>query len=122
MPDRSDVGHRGVPDSSINDQADRLSPKTLARLAGVLYIAGALGPVLAIFIRSSIIEPGNAAATADSIRASEALLRAGIAIGLVSLAAWPFAVMILYRLLRHGGQLTRFLTEWTIWADKVVTF
>lgn len=81
------------------------SARILARVAGVLYILGSLGPVLAMVQRSSIIRPGDAAATADNIRASEDLLRIDIAIGLVSVAAWPFAVMALYWLLRHGGQV-----------------
>ena len=82
-----------------------MSDTTLARVAGVLYIVGSLGRVIAMVRRSEIIVPGDAAATADNIRASEALLRGDIAIGLVSIAAWIFAVMALHRLLRHAGPL-----------------
>ena len=81
------------------------SPKTLARITGVLYIVGSVGPVLAMGLRSVIVEFRDAAATADHIRASEPLLRVNIAVGLVSLAAWLFAVTALYRLLRHASQL-----------------
>lgn len=96
------------------------SAKALARIAGILYLLGSLGPVSAMLLRSRIIEPGNAAATADNIRASEALLRADIAIGLVSLAAWLFGVMALYRLLGDGSQLAAGVMVITVTAAVAV--
>ena len=96
------------------------SANALARIAGFLYVLGSLGPVSAMILRSRIVEPGSAAATADNIRASEALLRADIALGLVSLAAWLFAVMALHRLLRHGGQLAAGVMVITVTAAVAV--
>jgi hypothetical protein len=93
---------------------------TLARVAGILYIVGSLGPVVAMLQRSGIVVPGDPSATADNIRASEALLRLDIAIGLVSLAAWVFAVMALHRLLRHGGQLAAGVMVITVTAAVAV--
>jgi hypothetical protein len=93
------IAHQSVEGRTVT------SPKTLARITGVLYLVGSLGPVFAMVLRSTIVQSGDAAATADHVRASEALIRADIAVGLVSLAAWVFAVAALYRLLRHSGQL-----------------
>ena len=79
--------------------------KTTARIAGVLLLVGSLAWLLTTFLRATVVETGDTSATADNIRAAEALLRAGIAFGLVSLPTWLFAVMVLYRLLRDGGRL-----------------
>ena len=54
------------------------SERTLARIAGSLYLVVAVGGGLAeLVVRSSVVEPGNAVATADTIRASATLFRAG---------------------------------------------
>jgi len=47
------------------------SEKKLARIAGSLYlIVAVLGGFAELSVRSSIVTPGDAAATADNIRAS----------------------------------------------------
>ena len=57
-----------------------LSPKTLARVGGALYVfiivAGVFGE---IFVRDALIVSGNAAATAANVAAHEGLWRLGIA-------------------------------------------
>ncbi|HYK94462.1 MAG TPA: DUF4386 domain-containing protein [Candidatus Dormibacteraeota bacterium] len=96
------------------------SPKTLGRITGMLYLVGSLGPVLAMVLRSRVVQSADAAATADHIRASEVLLRVDVAVGLVSLAAWLFAVTALYRLLRHAGRLAATAMVVTVTAAVAV--
>jgi Domain of unknown function (DUF4386) len=52
------------------------STKTLARIAGALYLVMAVCAGFAeLYVRSRIVESGDAAATADNIRASATLFR-----------------------------------------------
>jgi len=56
------------------------STKKQARVAGLLYLLmGITAPIGLIYVPSTLIVPGSATATADHIRASESLLRIGIA-------------------------------------------
>ena len=60
------------------------STKTLARIAGSLYlIVAACGSFAELFVRSRIVVPGDAASTADNIRASATLFRFGFVSDLV---------------------------------------
>jgi hypothetical protein len=60
------------------------SRKRLARIAGSLYlIVAVLGGFAELSVRSSIVAPGDAAATADNIRASATLFRLGFVSDLV---------------------------------------
>ncbi len=72
-----------------------------ARVAGVLYLS--LVP-LAVFGfpygPSHLFVPGDAAATANNIMASEALFRISIVINLLGLIVNVFVVLALYRLLK----------------------
>ena len=82
------------------------SERTLARIAGSLYLVVAVGGMFAeLVVRSRIVEPGNAAATADNIRASATLFRAGFAADLVQAIFFLFTAMALYLLLRHVQEL-----------------
>jgi hypothetical protein len=79
-----------------------ISPMTPARSAGLLYlllaITGAFGTFL---VPLMLVVPGDATATADRIRASEALLRLGIASELISATLFIFVVLALYRLFKE---------------------
>jgi Domain of unknown function (DUF4386) len=82
------------------------SERRLARIAGCLYLVVAVGGMFAeLFVRSSIVEPGNAAATADNIRASSTLFRAGFIADLVQATFFLLTAMALYLLLRHVHEL-----------------
>ena len=81
------------------------SPKTLARIAGLLYLGTSVPFVFAVQIRSRIIEPGYAAATADNIRASATLFRVALVADLVSWAGFLVTALALYLLLKHANQL-----------------
>jgi hypothetical protein len=55
------------------------SPLVYARIAGLLLlIVAILGPFSLLYVPSTLFVPGDAAATADNIRASEGLFRLGI--------------------------------------------
>lgn len=75
------------------------STRQLARSAGLLYVILALiAPFGLLYVPGKLFVSGNATATADNIRASEGLLRIGIASELVHQAIAVFLVLALYRL------------------------
>ena len=80
--------------------------RTLARTAGVLYLLVALcGMFAELYVRSGIVVPGDAAATAGNIRASATLFRLGFVVDLVQATCFLFTAMALYLLLRHVNRL-----------------
>jgi len=81
------------------------SPKTLARIAGLLYLGTSVPFVFAVQVRSRVIEPSDAAATAHNIRASATLFRVALVADLVSWAGFLVTALALYLLLKHANQL-----------------
>jgi hypothetical protein len=80
---------------------DVTSTRHQARVAGFLYLLLALtAPVGLLYVPGKLIVSGNATATADNIRASEWLLRLGIASELIHQVIGIFVVLALYRLFR----------------------
>ena len=72
-----------------------------ARYAGLLYLLLALtAPLGLMYVPGKLLVDGDATATAELIRASPGLLRAGIASELVHQAIAVFLVLALYRLFR----------------------
>jgi Domain of unknown function (DUF4386) len=90
---------------SFNIPKKMNSPKTTARIAGLLYLVAILTGILSMrYIPSKIIQWDNASATFNNIKASETLFRLGILselIGYISFLLLPF---VLYRLLRTVNQ------------------
>ena len=83
------------------DGEDMDSTKRQARIAGALYLLmGVTAPIGLIYVPSRLIVSGDATATADRIRASEWLLRIGIASELFHQALAIFLVLALYRLFK----------------------
>ena len=77
------------------------STKQQARTAGWLYLLVALSaPFGLLYVPAKLVEPGNATATADNIRASELLLRIGIASELIHQVIAVFLVLALYRMFK----------------------
>ncbi|HYY12934.1 MAG TPA: DUF4386 domain-containing protein [Chthoniobacterales bacterium] len=77
------------------------STKRQARIAGFLYLLASIpAPFGLIYVPSKLIVPGDAAATADHFRASENVLRAGIACELIASVIFIFVVLALYRLFK----------------------
>lgn len=77
------------------------STKRTARLAGLLYLVSSLpAPFALIYVPGRLFVKGDAAATAERLRTSESLLRAGIAADLISSVLFIFMVLVLYRLFK----------------------
>lgn len=76
-----------------------LAPGALARIAGVLYLlVAALSLFSEIYVRSGVKAAGNAAATADGIRASAGVFRIGLAADLAHVAFLVLTAFALYAL------------------------
>lgn len=82
-----------------------MTTKTLARIAGLLYLSMALATGVAGYARGSLVVSGDAATTALHIRTSEALFRAGIVADLTSATLFLLTAMALYALLRNVNRL-----------------
>lgn len=79
--------------------------KRCARVAGVLYfLIGLLGPYVLLYVPGRIIVSGDAAATANHLRALEPLMRWGIAGDFVSDIVLVFLVLALYKLFKGVSQ------------------
>jgi len=77
------------------------SPQTYARIGGLLYlIIIVAGGFAELFVRSKLIVPGDATATAQNIMSSERLWRIGFVSTLVMLVCAIAVLLILYVLLR----------------------
>ena len=77
------------------------SPLVVARVAGFLYLLLVVFGVYSFFyVQSSLIVPGDAAATANNIMASESLFRSGIVSWLLGQTVWILLVLVLYTLLK----------------------
>ena len=79
--------------------------KKQSRRAAILYFLNALpAPFALLYVPSVLIVSGNALATANNVRASEALLRLGIAGELLSATIGIFAMVAFYRLFKAVSQ------------------
>jgi hypothetical protein len=75
--------------------------KKQARIAGGLYtLIAVTGPIGLIYVPGKVIVSGDATATADNIRASESLLRVGMASELFHQTIEVFLVLALYGLFK----------------------
>ena len=75
--------------------------KKQARIAGLLYLLASITAVFAwIYVNGKIFVRDDATATANNIRASETLLRLGIASELIGSIIFIFVVLALYRLFK----------------------
>ena len=79
---------------------ESMNPNRTARAVGLLYIIPWILSFLAIFLRQSLILPGDAAATANNIIASESIFRLSIVGDLVVQVVFIVLVLLLYKLLK----------------------
>jgi hypothetical protein len=78
-----------------------ISSKRTARVAGLLYLAVIpLGIFGALYVPSRLIVPGDPAATAANILASESLFRLGIVSDLLAAIVMLLVVLTLHRLIK----------------------
>ncbi len=77
------------------------SPKTTARLAGLLYVLVALiTPFMMFYAPSQLFVPGDASATVDRIAERQDLFVATIIVGIVSEFLFVSVILLLYRLFK----------------------
>src|SRR5262245_14843688 len=76
-------------------------PRALGRVAGALYLIVIAAAAYAVSVRSAVVKPGDAAATADGIRASATEFRAAFVVDLVNGAVFLLTAFALYLLLQH---------------------
>ncbi len=82
-----------------------ISPKTKARLIGVLFLITMVGGAFAQgFVAGSIIVPGDATATAHNIVTHESLYRLGFAVYLVEMACQIAMTVLFYELLKPASR------------------
>jgi len=83
----------------LGHRATEISPSAYARTAGilVLVILGCAG-VGMMYVPSTLLVPGDAAATADNIRASKGLFRLGMVADAALFLTEIVLVVVLYRL------------------------
>src|SRR5215212_1321488 len=75
--------------------------KKQSRIAGLLYFLSCLpAPFALLYVPSVLMVRGDAAATANNVRDSEALLRFGMAVELFSATLVIFAVLAFYHLFK----------------------
>ena len=80
------------------------SIKKQARFAGLVYLLACLPAPFCLVYPGALIVSGDATAAADHVRASETLLRLGIAGELINATAFIFVVFALYRLFKGVNQ------------------
>jgi hypothetical protein len=83
------------------------STRSLARRAGLLYVlASSAAPFSYLYVPDALIVKGDALATAERVRASEALLRAAIVGELYGATLLLFAALAFYRLFKEVDRPT----------------
>jgi hypothetical protein len=81
------------------------SIKKQARIAGFLYLLASIPAFFAwVYVPDKLIVTGDAASTANNVRASETLLRLSIGSELTSLILFIFVVLALYQLFKPVSQ------------------
>lgn len=77
------------------------SPKSTARIAGVLYLLLVITGVFAhLVVRDRIYEPGNAVATVENIVANSTLFRLAVVADILMATVFVFLGIVLYMLLK----------------------
>lgn len=83
----------------------KLSPKTFARIIGLLYLSlFFLGPLAFFMGRTSIVVPGDSAATLDKLLVSESMFRIGMVAETLIVLIEIVVSAMLYVLLRKVSQ------------------
>ena len=108
---------------AMMERIDKASPRTVARIAGLLYLLDILTSLLgeALVGRTQVV-PGDTVATAANISAHEPLLRWGVAANLFATACYVGVTVLFYALFkvvkRSVARLTMLtgLTALAIWT------
>jgi len=79
---------------------EKINPNKTARIVGLLYIVPWVLSFLGVILRQGLIIPGDAAATAENIKASEMLFRISVVGDLIVQVVFVILVLLLYQLLK----------------------
>jgi hypothetical protein len=99
------------------------TPRTLARIAGLLYLLLAvLGTWAQLFVRAEVHVPGDAGATAVNIAEHEALFRLGLGADILMATVFVLLGLVLHRLTRHihAGAATALLVFVAVGAGSIL--
>ena len=77
------------------------SPKSIARIAGVLYLIVAIFAAFPYSVFNGLYIAGDAATTAANVVAKAGVVRIAIVSDFIMVTAWVFLALTLHRLLRH---------------------
>jgi hypothetical protein len=80
------------------------SPKSIARIAGVLYLIVAIFAAYPYSVFNGVYIAGDAAATTANIVAKAGVVRIAVIADFVMVTAWVFLALAFYRLLKHAHQ------------------
>ncbi len=80
------------------------SPKSIARIAGVLYLLVAISAAFPYSVFNGLFVTGDAATTAANVVAKAGIIRIAVVSDFVMVTAWIFLAFTLYRLLKHVHQ------------------
>jgi hypothetical protein len=87
---------------NTNEKANTISPKRLARIAGIFYLlVGIFGGFAEGFVDPKLYVANDPAATAGNVIANSALVRMGVVAHLADAAFFVLTALALYFLLRH---------------------
>ena len=90
----------------MTNRIDEISPLIYARVAGILYLLMIpLGIFGILYVPSTLIVSGDAAATANNIMASESLFRLSIVSALILQINQILLVLVLYKLLKPVNKI-----------------
>ena len=80
------------------------SPKSIARIAGVLYLIVAIFAAFPYSVFNGLYIAGDAATTAANVVAKAGVVRIAVVSDFVMVTAWVFLALTLHRLLKHVHQ------------------
>ena len=80
------------------------SPKSIARIAGVLYLIVAIFAAFPYSVFNGLYIAGDAATTAANVVAKAGVVRIAVVSDFVMVTAWVFLALTLHRLLKHAHQ------------------
>jgi hypothetical protein len=105
----------------VTTEAFERPPLFYARVAGFIYLfAMALGIFSQVFVLGRIVVPGDAAATANNLLASEGLFRLGIAIDVITFVSDVVIAWAFYELLKSVDKALALLGAFLRIADGAI--
>ena len=110
-----------IGNTKVKNRIDTISPRKLARIAGLLYLIIIVSGIFAeFFVRQSLIVPGDAGATASNIMNSQILFRTGIVADLLMIIADIALALVFYILFKPVSNALSLLAAFFRLAQAVV--